>query len=506
MSKEKEKELIQEQIQYILQNNIQNECSLVAILWKKPELYLEYYNLAKEIIKSKIWKFYLEIGNRMYSKGYNIFDELSVNTFIDNLQKEAIEEFNKNGGYDTISTPMEVIDTNNIMPIIEDLKKSAIVYNFITKLSLNQDRIDKLLELDNAERISDFLDIKLDEISLNISKSDDNTKKVNNLLDNIEIMIEEADSGMNIGLPILNSPILNYELSGLCLGCIYLVGGQSGVGKSTLTQELYLCSLLEQGEAGVFFLNEQDLKKWQQQALTSIINNIVLKEKNDRFNAKRWRQGKFTEQEKIWIYEAKSILEQKMKDNLIIIEELNYYSIKEIKKAIKKYAKRGIKYFCVDTFKLGSDYDGKSQPYLALQQDMRELDDLVKPSNLNVCLWVTLQLDKSSMIKRYLSRMDIGMSKNVVDVATVVLLIRNLHNDEYEGQKNKIKVINPIKTNDEYLYKSGSDVIIENGHHNIIFIDKNRNGESGSYQIVCKQNLGTLEYKEVGVTDIPFGT
>ena len=37
-------------------------------------------------------------------------------------------------------------------------------------------------------------------------------------------------------------------------------------------------------------------------------------------------------------------------------------------------------------------------------------------------------------------------------------------------------------------------------------IDKNRNGESGSYQIVCKQNLGTLEYKEVGVTDIPFGT
>lgn len=507
LNKEKEKELINNHLQYILKNNIQDECTLVACLWKEPKLYIDYYNIAKNIIKSAIWKLFLEIGNQMSIKEYTILDELSVISFIEKyLPNEIKEKFEKFGGYKTIEVAIEVVDTNNIVPIIENLKKSAIVYNYINKISLTEERIEKLLKLDKAEDILNFFEIKIDEISLNISSEGDKTKKVNNLLDNIDDMIEESDSGMNRGLPIVNSPILDYELSGLCLGCTYLIAGQSGVGKSTLTQELLLCSLIEQEEAGVFFLNEQDLKKWQQQCLTAIINNIVLKNKNVRFNAKRWRQGKFTEIEKQWIYNAKEILQAKLNSNLIIIEELNYYSVTEVKKAIKKYAQRGIKYFCIDTFKLGADYDGKAQPYLVLQQDMRELDDLVKPSNLNVFLWVNLQLDKSSMIKRYLSRMDIGMSKNVVDVATVVLLIRNVHNDEKKGQKNAISILNPIKNNDEYLFSSGETKEIEDGHYNVIFLDKNRNGESGSYQIICKQNLGTLEYQEIGITDIPFGT
>jgi replicative DNA helicase len=225
------------------------------------------------------------------------------------------------------------------------------------------------------------------------------------------------------------------------------------------------------------------------------------KETPKYFNKKRWRQGKFTVEERKLLKEAKEILDAKVKDNKIILCHFKSYSAKQAERVIRKYASLGVKNFILDTFKISSDRSGSDAFWLSMQEDMRKFDDLVKESNLNVNLWVTLQLQKGAIAKRYLTGDSIGMAKNVIDVASVGLLMRRVRNDEYDG-KFAIKVINPISPEAK---KTGVTVTLDpNKNYVIIFIEKNRNGESQTYQIVAEQDLGTLRYKEVGICDIPF--
>jgi replicative DNA helicase len=159
----------------------------------------------------------------------------------------------------------------------------------------------------------------------------------------------------------------------------------------------------------------------------------------------------------------------------------------------------GVKYFILDTFKAG--YDAKDEAiWLSMMNDMRKLYDTIKPSVKNVHLWCTLQLSKGTIRQRYLTQDNIGMSKNTVDVASTLLLIRRIRDDEYSGEKNELDVYKlegkngktkiPVKLNKEK-------------HYMIIFIDKNREGEAQDFQIVVEIDLGKNTYKEVGICRVP---
>lgn len=498
-----EKNLVASKLKKILDKSKIYECQVVAVLWKEPELYFDKYELIKRLVKTDIWKFYLELGSKMVFNGYKILDEVAVCTYLENYDEDR-NKFEKFGGYNEIEVVISSVQIENIDICVNNLKKFSILYDFISKLTISDNRIEKILALESAEDTLSFLDIKFDEIR-DIVENENSDKNVGKINEGLEELITYANEGNNLGLPI-NSPILNSEICGLRLGDVILVGGETGTGKTTLTQEVHLSAIWENGESVVIFLNEQDINKWREQFLTWIINNIILKNNNKRFRTKRWLQGKFTEEELGWLNQAVKLLNEKINSNLIILEELNFYTAKEVIRSIKKYAKLGIKYFVIDTFKVSADYNtNQGSSWLVLQQDMRHFADLVKSSNLNVNLWVTLQLQKGSVHSRYLTGDNIGMSKNVTDVAAVVLLIRNMRNDEYSGRNNKIDVLQPVNLD---YYKSGTPIELddETKRHNIIFIDKNRNGRSKEFQIVARQNLGTLEYNEVGVTSILFGT
>ena len=91
------------------------------------------------------------------------------------------------------------------------------------------------------------------------------------------------------------------------------------------------------------------------------------------------------------------------------------------------------------------------------------------------------------------------MSKNVIDVASVCLLIRKVHQDEYTVWKNEIKVI-------KCYGESTEEVDLEKDkRHSIIFIEKNRNGIAQDFQVVAKHDFSTLRYEEIGKTYIPVG-
>lgn len=471
------------------------EANIIGCLYTNPAYYFDY----KDVLSSKDffnddWRFFFIIGKKMVEKGFEELKASDVATFIEQSASEGIKlRFEKYGYLSAVEELHGIFNPNNMKAYVDNLKKWSALHQISDRLSINADTdITKFKNMSLSD-VYDIYTAKLNDIFVNIN-DDVHTQSI---ADGLDELIENANKGLKKGLPI-NSPMLSQTINGINLGQITLIGGQSGSGKSTFLIQQLLTAVFEKEEAAVFFLNEQDAPKFQQEMLTWIINNIVITDRNKSFNKIRWRDGGFTEEEFKWLHTAADILRQKTKNNRIIIVEFKTYTHSTVVRSIKKYAAMGVKIFAIDTFKLSADADANELFWLTMQTQMKELDDLVKPSNLNVALVCTLQLGKGAITNRYLSANDLGMSKNVIDVASVCLLIRKVHADEYPGEKNEIEVYMPIEGTE-----SKTQVQLDpKKRHSVIFIEKNRNGVSNEFQIVAYHNFGTFEYKEMGMCNI----
>lgn len=472
------------------------EADIVGMLYSNPQLFLDYDNICPDDFADKGWRFLFSLGRKMIKKGYQSLTPSDVEIFVEQLNKPNIlNSFNDYGGYNTIKDLHELYDENNNIEVyINDLKKWKAIREIIKELSIKDMDDVKKVSSKSFNELYDLYTAKLNNIFVNINE-DVHTQHI---ATGLEELISKADEGVKKGLPI-DSPLLSETINGINLGQITLIGGQSGSGKSTWLIQQILTAVFKYEEAAVFFLNEQDAQKFQQEMLTWIINNIVIKDKKRYFNKVRWRDGGFSEEEFKWLNEARKILEEKTKNNKIIIVEFKTYMHKTTVRSIKKYAAMGVKIFAIDTFKLSSDSNSNNPFWLEMMQQMREFDDLCKPSNLNVSLICTYQLGKGAIVNRYLSANDLGMSKSIIDVASVCLLIRKMHKDEYSGEKNEIKVMKAIENSLEEIKLDNKK------RHSIIFIEKNRNGIAQDFQIVASHDFSTLRYEEVGKAYLSVG-
>lgn len=472
------------------------EASVVGSIYVEPSLLYEY-ELNKDIFKSPIWKCFFIIADRIVSKGGQSLDQVTIETFLCMDGNEKLKSvYETIGGYSKVSLPMDIVDTSNMEMWVEELRKYSATYDYIKSCTFTNDDLKNVINVLDSNELYDYINAKLNNVFINVDTNVGKPKAINY---DIREMVSECNEGKSIGLPI-PSDILNSEIKGLQMGQIYGIAGLSGAGKTTTVIELILSTIWDNGESVLMMLNEQDLKKMQQQMLTWIINNKL--NPKVKFSSGRWMDGHFTDEEQAIINQAIEILEGKIKDNTILIEELQRYTCKSACKLIKKYASLGIKYFILDTFKISSDAKGDNQ-WGSFMADAVELYDLVKPAGLNVNLILTLQLEKGrAAISRYLNESNIGISKNIKDVFSVLILMRRLYNDEYTGEKNELKTVMPIDGT-----QSSREIILEkHKQYAVLFIDKNRNGTANQYQIVSEQHLGWLTYKEVGICNVPFGT
>lgn len=482
------------QIKEIAKNN---EACIVGCFYDNLELFYDYNELKRTDFFNPVWKLYFTILEKLSKKGMKKASEADIEIFLNEKGNEKLlKKYKEFGGFSTLETLSGLFNRENIEGYIEQQKKWVAFSNMINIFNFNEETVNMISNL-NVNELYDYYNAHLNNIFINVTEDVHTTS----LDDGLEEIIEEADRGLKRGLNI-PSPILNRKINGITQGQIMLIGGQSGSGKSTTLIQIILTAVFENEEPFVLFLNEQDHKKIKMEMLTWIINNKLKKEGEKPFNKIRWRDGKFTKEEKELIYKAVELLKEKVKNNKIIIVEFQTYKHKTVVRCIKKYASMGVKMFAIDTFKMSADADSNQPFWLVMQNQMKELDDLIKPSNLNVSLICTFQLGKGAILNRYLSANDIGMSKGILDVASVCLLIRKVHDDEYEGGKNELKVLKPFAGTSSRI-----ETTLKRGkRHNIIFIEKNRNGEAGDEQIVVMHDLGTLTYQEIGVTQIPFGT
>ncbi len=464
------------------------EANIVSCFYKNPELIYEYEKLKMKDFDFNEWKVYFFIAYELIVKEKKqVLDEITIGFFLEKHPKLA-EKYTEYGGYQTMESAKKYINIENLEGYVTELNKWNTILKLIDKGFPIQKNFKDFKDM-SMEEIYQFYEIQLNDTFINV----DTKIKSFNLFEGLNDLIDECDKGMEVGLPI-KSQLLNDTIGGNIKGNITLLGGSSGVGKTTTTLELLIPSIIEQNEQCVIVINEQDEKKLKKEMLTLCMNNTF-----DRtFNKKRFRQGKFTPDEFTYLRESANFLEAKKQSKHITIIPLQSYNVGLMKKIINKYSALGVKYFILDTFKAGDDADS-DKIWLEMMNDMRKLYDTIKPSSKNVHLWATLQLKKDKA-GRYLTNDNIGMSKNVVDVCSTVLLMRVVRDDEKEEGKNELKVY-------RLEGKNGATripiTLHKDKHYMIIFIEKNREGESGQFQIVAEINLGRNLYKELGITFVP---
>jgi replicative DNA helicase len=480
-----------ETIKKIKEFKLAVEANVVSILWADKDLYFTYNNLKLSDFSNNVWKVFFQIGYDVVVKEKKILDEITINFYLEKHEKLK-EKYIEYGGFETIEKANQYINKENIDGYVKEL------YKWNTVLSMAKDGFpiaDKLSEIMDMsiDDIYDEYEAKLNHLFINAETE----IKSYSLSDGIDELIEKLDEGMAVGMPYYNMTLVNKDTGGQQLGNITMLAGVSNVGKSTVARSMTIPSCIDFDEPLVIMINEEGREKWQREMLVWVSNNIY-KEDLQKYVV---RDGKFSPEVKTLLKKCAEWIKEKDKNKTIRIIPFPKYKTSMAIKVINKYSALGVKYFILDTFKADSG-NISAQTWLEMQQNMVDINDAVKPESKNVHIFITLQLHKGSTRQRYYTLDNIGVSKNVVDVASTVMMVRDLYDDEYEGEKHALKVFRldgkrnatqiPVHLNDKKKT------------YQILFIVKTREGAANSYQIVLEHDKSRNIIKEVGITNVPM--
>ena len=445
-----------------------------------------------ENFSSNIWRVFYVIASAVYTtENKPSLDDITIGFYLEKHTKLK-EKYVEYGGYKTIDSAKKYVDVSNFDGYVKELKKWDAVYKLCNRLNIFID--DK--------KLSEFSDMTIDEIAdeYNCLMNDTFINAEGDIVtygisDGIDELIEELDQGMAVGLPYHNMPILTNETGGQYMGSITLVGGLSNVGKSAFLRNTVIPSVVEHEERIVIMLNEDGLKKWQREFLVYVANNIL----GVNMQKQTVRDGNYNDEFKKLLYEAADWIKKMDEDKRIIILPFKRYKTSNVIKVINKYAAMGVKYFALDTYKMDAGSIGE-QSWLQMQQNMVEINDVVKPESKNLHILITFQLSKGSAMQRYYTQDNIGMAKNIVDPASTCLMIRTMFEDEKPGGKRALTVLQKAGKNK----KSEVPVKLDpKKHYQLVFIVKNREGSANQYQIVIEHDLSRNILEEIGYTTVP---
>lgn len=486
-----------------------NESLFCGYLWNTPTLYERYKNhkITNESFTEPIWYFYYRVGLDMYNSGIRTFDDVTVYAFLESRpkvkgKKSFIEVYDNYGGYDTISDIMQECnrDKNNDEYHLSEVQKYESLRNFQKKGLIdvtNEELVEKLTQM-SLKQIQMFFQYHQKEAFSHV-----NSGQVveHNLIDNLDETIEKLNAGESMGMPLHDSPRLNRKIKGVKLGTLMYLVLSSGVGKTSFMTEKLLLSLLENGEKGMIFANEEGIFKFRVLLLATVLSKILHKPiPRDTLN-----RGNFDADTMAKLNEAKEWLEQHRRDHILFFE-LKEYRLEDVLSRIQMYRALGYNHVAIDTFKpMISNADVAR--WEAFSNNAQELYNLIKEDNQNVATLATVQL---KLGKEYssLDLSSIGKSLEIVEVAGVVLIGRMLYSNEYSGQKNALKFYDWHKASDEEFELTGKKWVKKEFKtdpdklYMVLFIAKNREGDV-SEQILYEVNYAFNYWKEVCYCVVP---
>lgn len=470
----------------ILQEKSIVESQLVFSLFANTNYYFDY-EVKLNSFHSSIWRFYYHMLKEMVEdKKLHKMDSVSVEAYVAGKSDKFQEVYRKSGGYETIRKGMELVESDNVESYYSELQRYKTIVRLIESgfpIERNWAKYSKM----NLETLNEVLEGLVAEAFIDTELGAD---KVENMFDGIDDMLKQADEGVDKGLP-LGSRTMDSIQNGLALGNITMIAANSGVGKTFLTTMLHILSSIHNEEPVLIIANEEEKNRYSQGLLTAYINN---KHKNAYFNKNRFLNGNFSVEEWEYLKEARDWYLSKVSDGLINFVNMNEFSMAKTIRLIKKYARLyDVKYFILDTLKLDNDTYSRvnDNSWLQMQQNMVKLYNVIKPSNLNVHVWVTAQMTKTNRRSRYLDQSMIGMAKNVTDVVSSLMLVRMASQSEKVGDKS-LKVVGE---------DGHTHLLDEDKDYMIVFWDKNRQGRTNR-QVVLEVDRGLNTIKDIGKTQI----
>lgn len=470
----------------VMEYKMAAEANVVAILYKAPD---EIYNtnLTLDDFSVNTWKVYFQIAHDIIIvEKKNSLDDITVGLYLEKHPKLKAK-YVEYGEYETIMSAMGYVKVENLSGYISELRKWKAVIQLCKRRFPVKDKLSDFADM-TAEEIYNEFEAFLNDTFVNI----DSDVKSYDICSGIHELIEKLDAGSAIGLPYHDMPLLTKETGGQYMGSITLLGGISNAGKSTVARSTTIPSIILMNEKIVIMVNEDSLAKWQREMLVWICNNIL------KFDMQKHvvRDGRYSAEVKTKLHEAADWLEERTKNHMItVIPFLQYQTSKAIKE-IKKYAAMGVKYFILDTFKMDA---GKvsNNSWIEMQQSMVDIKDVVKTEALNVHILITFQLEKGSSVMRYYTQNNIGLAKNIVDVASTCIMIRDIFDDEYDGEKRALSVYRPEGKGSKIQVSLKKDK-----KYQVFFIVKNQEGAANAYQIVAEHDKSRNIINEIGVTNI----
>ncbi len=444
------------------------EMSYVFCLWKNPEFYDDYadINPHNDLITYD-GQFFFDIGMAMKELNVKVIDDASLHSFLKD-DEVMLEKFKRKNGYKAFQTMKKIISTDNMEAYYDALIKHNVMLQLHKKGFNIINNLEKFSKMTTSQ-IYSYFEYQLDNTFLNRGSG----VTIEDLTITDEFL-RKCDEGEAKGLSYGEfAPLLNYHTLGLHKSNVTVFAGYSSTGKSSFAVHTYLMSILNAGEAVSIVANEMNIEAWQH-----IILATVLSQKFNYFNLPRQKQktGGWSEEQWVEVRKAQKFINEEWKGRLKFVKIFDY-SVEDVKRVFKKLAKLGYGYGIYDTFKAENAASGNVAGELV--EASKQLLQVAEKEDIGII--ITMQLAIHTENQRYLSGNTLSNSKAVKEVASEMILMRELWNDEYTGEKfdvkpwrNRYDKVKKKLTKDKEFFE-----LDKSKNYRILFLDKTRNGDRG---------------------------
>lgn len=481
---------LEKSIEAINKNRAEIEASFVFCLWKNPDLYSDYKFVNEKednIIKSEDAVFYFNLGRALYQAGYQKFDNITIHNFLQD-KKTIKKKFDEFGGYKTVEDLRGLVSIDNVEAYYDKIAKINTL-EYLCKTSFSSfENIDKFDKMSNQD-IYDYFEYQLNNISV---KNSYDIKEENLIIDNE--FIDECNTGDEVGISYgANCPILNYMTLGAPLGDMYMVAGHSGVGKTSFVFENMVIPMNNDGVKVAVISNEMRSKDYK----IMLLAHILTKDLNYwKLTRKQIKMGHYTDEQREMLNKAAQISKEKY--NNISFIKLFDNDVNKVLKYIKKTAKKGYQVFVWDTMKSDDSTDEKM--FIQLLMNSRKVFQLA--SKENICVIPTYQLALYTVNQRYLDASCLANGKQIKEVFSEMVYMRQLWDDEYTGEKCDCKAYQLQKDENGKYSKIKKMIDLDKDKKYIVaFLDKTRNDED-KQQVLYEVNGRYNSWKEIGYCHI----
>lgn len=419
-------------------------------------LLIKEFNIKNNDFISDEGKFYFDICKILADRNILEPTDTDVRLLCSN---DVIQTYKNFGGYKRIEQLRAMIDVKNFESYLDELYKKNLYMSYYDdhvdlekEIEINADKktirisyLD-LFETTNmsSEEIVNFMASRsLNKKTVGILKKvqEDSSEITDDFLDRLFSGIEKGSPFAIMGKDIDDNdikafPWISNHIQGFTKGKVHQISGHTNVGKSTVLATIAM-ALAFNGEKILFASNEMGCDDFKLNFLSLVINRIL---KNSKLNRKKLKSGTLTDEEKEVVRKAKSIFNERYKDNIDIVS-LPSSDMDLCEKYLRKYViNNGVTCFIYDVFKLNFNKESKSA-HLSLIEDSLKIESMAK--KFNVIAITTMQLALNSKGKLRLGVSELSNAKGVSEILTTLITLRGL--EEYEMDEDSKFYIRPFK-------------------------------------------------------------